>query len=155
MAFTVTVAIDKEFEAECPIETAFAVVADVPESASHFPKLAELYEIGDNTYLWEMEKVGVGKYYLQTSYACKYTSDAAKGTVTWTPVKGEGNAQVKGKWTLKKAGPKKTKLRLATNAVLEVPLPSLVKVVVSPIVGGEFERLVDQYIENLKETFNQ
>lgn len=153
MSFVVTVNIERSFEVGCSFEKAFGVVADVPESAGHFPKLAELYEVGENSYLWEMEKVGVDKYSLQTSYACKYTSDAAKGTVTWTPIKDEGNAQVKGKWTVKTLGPKKTSMKLSTSAELEIPLPKLVKLLVGPLVSREFEGLVDQYIENLKETF--
>lgn len=153
MAFVVTVNIERTFEVACAFDKVFDVVSDVPESAGHFPKLAELYDVGENSYLWEMEKVGVDKYSLQTSYACKYVSDRAKGTVVWTPIKGEGTALVKGKWTVKKLGPKKTSLKLSTTAELDIPLPKLVKILVAPLVSREFEGMVDQYIINLTDTF--
>jgi hypothetical protein len=34
-----------------------------------------------------------------------------------------------------------------------VPLPGLMKVVVVPVVQGEFEKLVDKYIDNLIKRF--
>lgn len=151
MAFVVDVEIEKEFEASCTGDFAFEVVADVPFSASHFPKLEKLVDLGDGKYRWEMEKIGVNQYNIQTIYASKYVSDEEKKTVKWTPVKGEGNAQVSGKWTIKeKAG--KTTMKLSTKGAMELPLPSLVKFVVAPVVKIQFEGLVDEYITNLTKT---
>ena len=36
---------------------------------------------------------------------------------------------------------------------MEVPLPGLMKMVVAPVVEGEFEKLVDKYIANLIKKF--
>lgn len=151
MAFVVEVDIEREFAAACTADFAFEVLADVPFSVSHFPKVEKLTDLGGGTYRWEMEKIGVNQYFLQTVYASKYTSDADKHTVKWTPVKGEGNAQVSGKWTMKeKAGT--TTLKLTTHGEMELPLPSLVKFVVAPIVKAQFESMVDEYIVNLTKT---
>ena len=151
MAFVVEVDIETEFEAECSADFAFEVLADVPCSASHFPKVDKLIDLGDGKYRWEMEKIGIDKYPIQTIYASKYVSDAAKHSVKWTPVKGEGNALVSGKWTIKEKNGI-TKLKLTIHGEMELPLPSLTKFVVAPVVRSQFETLVEQYAEKLTKT---
>jgi hypothetical protein len=99
-----------------------------------------------------MEKVGTAQVNIQTVYASKYVSDRKKGTVTWTPVKGEGNALVGGSWKVAEAK-KGTSLELKIAGTVEVPLPGLMKMVVVPVVKGEFEKLVEKYIDNLIKKF--
>jgi len=152
MPFTVENEVKRKFEVACPADTVFEVLSDVPESASHFPKTT-LHDMGDGKYRWEFDKIGVGKYSLQTIYACKYVSDEDKGTVKWTPVKGEGNAQVRGQWTIKELKDGNTRITLNTKAVLEIPLAKLLKPALAPIVIREFDGLIDKYIDNLVETF--
>ncbi|HOZ67685.1 MAG TPA: hypothetical protein PLH13_09670, partial [Burkholderiaceae bacterium] len=98
----ITVAIDLAYELNVKAKAAdvFAVLSDVPTSASHFPKLEKLTDLGGGAYQWEMAKVGTEKVNIQTIYASKYVSNKAKGTVVWTPVKGVGNAQVAGNWKI-------------------------------------------------------
>lgn len=155
---TVTVAIDLgyEFAVKAPFDEVFALLSDVPKSASHFPKVHKLVDIGNDSYRWEMEKVGTQQVNIQTVYASHYKSqrDAGgrKGTVTWTPVKGEGNALVGGSWKI--VGKKdRTELQFKVDGTVDVPLPGLMKMVVAPVVKGEFEKLVEKYIENLVDAF--
>jgi len=155
MSFQVETDIEREFVVNAPLEDVFSLLADVPRSASHFPNVDRLVPLGDNAYRWEMRKIGVQSYAIQTIYACKYTADPNKGTIRWTPIAKEGNAQVKGQWTIKNAADGGTQIRLKTHGILEIPLPSLTKMLVGPIVVREFHRMVDQYIENLKETFEK
>ena len=152
MTVNVNLDLGYEFAVKAPYHTVFELLADVPASASHFPKLDQLVDLGNGVYRWEMAKIGVAKFVLQTIYASKYVSDAAKGSVVWTPVKGEGNALVSGSWKVvdKK---KSTHLTLHIKGVVEMPLPSLVKMIVVPAVQAEFEKLVEQYIDNLTKTF--
>jgi ribosome-associated toxin RatA of RatAB toxin-antitoxin module len=152
MAFTVEVDVDSRFEAACTTDRAYEIVSDVPWSVSHFPKMDRLVDMGGGKYRWEMEKIGVDKYYIQTVYACKYVCDDAKQTVKWTPVKNEGNGTVSGKWTLKALDDKRTELRLQTKASLELPFPRLAKMIVAPVVRHEFESMIDKYLENLTAT---
>jgi len=63
---------------------------------------------------------------------------------------------VSGSWTIrgnKDESKKSTNLVLQINGDLEIPLPSLMKMVVSPIVEGEFEKMVEKYIDNLTKKF--
>ena len=151
---TVTVAIDLgyEFTVKASVKDVFDLVSDVPASASHFPKVDKLTDVGGGVYRWEMAKVGTAQVNIQTVYASKYVSDRKKGTVTWTPVKGEGNALVGGSWKLSQ-GKKGTDIEFKVNGTVDVPLPGLMKVIVAPVVSGEFEKLVEKYIDNLIKKF--
>ena len=156
MSITVKIDLGYEFAVKSAAADVFAVLSDVPESVSHFPKVEQLVDLGGGTYRWEMEKVGTAQVNIQTVYASKYTSkfDAAKGTgtVKWTPVKGEGNALVGGHWKIT-GGAKSTAIELAIEGTVDVPLPGLMKMVVVPVVQGEFEKLVEKYIDNLIQRF--
>ena len=152
MAITVEIDLGYEFEVKAPFKDVFDVLSDVPTSASFFPKVDQLVDLGNNTYRWEMEKVGTPQVNIQTIYASKYKADKAKGTVTWTPVKGEGNALVGGSWKITD-NKKSTALQFKVNGTVDVPLPGLMKALVAPVVKGEFEKLVEKYIDNLIKRF--
>jgi carbon monoxide dehydrogenase subunit G len=151
---TVTVAIDLgyEFTVKAPFKDVFDLVSDVPTSASHFPKVDKLIDLGKGVYRWEMKKVGTAQVNIQTVYASKYVSDRKKGTVVWTPVKGEGNALVSGSWKIAE-GKKGTDIEFKVNGTVDVPLPGLMKMIVVPVVSSEFEGLVEKYIDNLIKKF--
>jgi len=153
MAISVDIDLGYEFTVKAKAADVFAVLADVPTSVSHFPKVDKLTDMGDGVYKWEMEKVGTAQVNIQTVYASKYVSDKAKGTVKWTPVKGIGNAQVGGSWKVTDNKGKSTAIELKIKGTVDVPLPGLMKMVVGPVVEGEFEKLVDKYIANLIKKF--
>jgi carbon monoxide dehydrogenase subunit G len=152
MAVTVNIDLGYEFAVKAKYDDVFAVLSDVPASVSHFPKVEQLTDMGDGVYKWEMEKVGTKEVGIQTVYASKYRSDKAKGMVTWTPVKGVGNTLVGGHWNIRD-DKKSTHLELKIEGEITLPFPGLMKVVVQPVVEGEFEKLVDKYIANLIKKF--
>lgn len=152
MAISVNIDLAYEFDVKAKAADVFDVLSDVPTSASHFPKLDKLTDLGDGAYQWEMAKVGTAQVNIQTVYASKYVSNKAKGTVVWTPVKGVGNAQVGGNWKIVD-NKTSTNITLAIKGTVDVPLPGLMKMVVAPVVEGEFEKLVDKYIDNLIKRF--
>lgn len=151
---TVNVSIDLEyaFEVKAKFADVFDLLANVPESAKFYPKVDKLVDLDGGTYRWEMEKIGVASINLQTIYASKYVANKAKGTVVWTPVKGVGNAEVSGNWKIKD-NKKSTALVLQVKGDLAIPLPGLMKMVVVPVVEGEFEKMTDKYIANLTKKF--
>jgi carbon monoxide dehydrogenase subunit G len=153
MAISVSIDLGYEFEVKAKYDEVFALLSDVPASVAHFPKVENLTDLGDGVYKWEMQKVGTQQVNIQTVYASKYTSDKAKGSVKWTPVKGVGNAQVGGSWKVTDNKGKSTKCVLKIEGTVDVPLPGLMKMVVEPVVAGEFEKLVEKYIDNLVKRF--
>ena len=147
-----TVCVDIElgyaFTVKAAFKEVFDLLADVPTSVSYFPKVDRLVDLGAGVYRWEMEKVGTAQANIQTVYASQYVSNRAKGSVVWTPVQGQGNALVGGSWKITEQK-KGTAVELKINGTVDVPLPGLMKVVVVPVVRGEFEKLVEKYIDNL------
>ena len=152
MAITVSIDLGFEFDVKAKASEVFEVLSDVPTSASHFPKVDKLVDLGDGAYRWEMEKIGVGSANIQTIYASKYVSNKTKGTIVWKPVKGEGNALVSGSWTIKD-NKKSTNIVLEIQGELTLPLPGLMKMMVAPVVEAEFEKMTEQYIANLTKRF--
>jgi len=152
MTIQVSIDLGYEFAVKAKAADVFAVLSDVPTSVSHFPKVHKLTDMGDGVYKWEMEKVGTAQVNIQTVYASKYVSNKTKGTVVWTPVEGVGNALVGGNWKItdKKTS---TAITLKIEGEITLPLPGLMKMVVAPVVEGEFEKLVDKYIDNLIKKF--
>ena len=148
MGVSVDIDIAYEFAVKAPFKQVFDLLSDVPASVSHFPKVDRLVDMGDGVYRWEMAKVGTPQIGLQTVYASKYACDRRKGSVVWTPVPGVGNAQVAGSWKItdRKGA---TALLLNIQGRVETPFPGLMKMVVAPVVTGEFESLTERYIDNL------
>jgi carbon monoxide dehydrogenase subunit G len=152
MALNVTIDLGYEFEVRASAKEVFDVLSDVPTSASYFPNVDKLVDLGKGAYRWEMGKIGIGQINLQTIYASRYTADRSQGSVAWTPIQGEGNALVSGHWKIV-VRKKSTLVTLQLNGDLTLPLPSLMKMVVAPMVEAEFEKAVEQYIENLTQAF--
>ncbi|MDD5030190.1 MAG: SRPBCC family protein [Rhodoferax sp.] len=152
MAIKVTIDLGYELNVKADYQTVFNLLADVPKSASYFPKVDQLTDLGDGVYRWEMEKIGLAQINLQTIYASKYVSDVAKGSIVWTPVPGAGNALVSGSWKIvdKK---KSTHITFKSKGELTLPLPGLMKMVVAPVVEAEFEKMVEKYLDNLTRKF--
>ena len=152
MSITIPVELGYEFEVKAPFKEVFEVLADMPTSAGFYPHVDQLVDLGGGAYRWEMAKIGLPQVNLQTVYASKYVSNKAKGTVVWTPVEGEGNARGSGSWHMTDRRTS-TLIVLAVQGELTIALPALMKLVVAPVVGAEFERLTEQYIANLIERF--
>ncbi len=152
MAITVPFDLAYELEVKSPYGEVFDLLADVPSSASFFPKLAKLVDLGGGAYRWEMEKVGTAQINIQTIYASKYVADRKKGSIVWTPVADVGNGQIGGSWKLTDKK-KSTHMVLGLKGELTVPLPGLMKAVVAPFVVSENEKLVEKYLDNLIKRF--
>lgn len=152
MTITVNVELGYEFDVKASAKEVFDVLADVPTSASFYPGVEKLTDLGKGVYRWEMERIGLAQVNLQTVYTSKYVSNRSKGSVAWTPVANDDNTQVKGDWKIT-ASKKSTKVVLHVAVELTLPLPVLTKMVVAPVVEAEFERLTEQYIDNLVERF--
>lgn len=148
MTITVNIDLGYEFSVKADYNTVFDTLSDVPKSASFFPKVEQLVDLGDGVYRWEMEKVGLAQISLQTVYASKYMPNKAKGSIIWTPVPGEGNALVSGSWKISEKK-RSTHLELRVEGELTLPLPGLMKPMIAPMVEREFEKLLEQYIDRL------
>lgn len=155
MALTASFTLNKDFTVKATTDEVFAVLADVPTSAAHFPRVERLIDLGNNRYQWEMEKIGSGNMSLKTVYACDYTSSKSNGSVVWAPVKAIGNAEISGEWTIKgnKGKAAGTHITLVIHGELSIPMPRLMTAVVTPIVRAEFSSLINDYVASLSKRF--
>jgi carbon monoxide dehydrogenase subunit G len=90
MTVKVTIDLNRKLSVAADIDTVFLLLSDVPASAEHFPKVQAITALPDNSFRWDMEKVGLGTHSIQTIYACVYVSDSnaqnksrTHTTVTW------------------------------------------------------------------------
>lgn len=133
-------------------EQAFALVCSIPDSSAHFPGVESVTpEAGGWT--WRLEKAGVGSVSLQAVYGCRYVSDAAARTLTWSPLEGVGNTRVSGSWRIA-PGPGGTRLEFRNRAVLSLPLPRLMRAMVAGFIQRENAKLIDGYLANLGKTLS-
>ena len=152
MTLNVKIDLGYEFDVKANASDVFAVLSDVTTSARFFPKVDKLVNLGGGGYRWEMDTICIASVNVPTIYACKYVSDKTKGIVVWSPIKSEGNALMWGSWTIRE-NKKTTNLVLQINGDLEIPLPSMMKMVVAPIVAHEYEKMIEKYIDNLSQKF--
>ncbi|MEQ1440183.1 SRPBCC family protein [Fontimonas sp. SYSU GA230001] len=148
----ISVRVAREFSVQAAPETVFAILADVPRSVSHFPRVRQLIDLGGNAYRWEMEPIGTAGISHQVVYACRYVPDPSSRTVEWTPLKGVGNGVIEGRWQLDGSG-RGTRIRFHTEGLLDVPVPRLLKSVAEPFVQAEFARSIEIYHDQLSQTF--
>ena len=148
MAITIPIKITHKFAVKVGMKEVWDVLSNVPASASFYPQVDKLMDLGDGAYCWNMEKIGAGQASAQIVYACFYSTNRQKGTVTWTPIAGVGNAQVAGSWQVSQQK-SATLLVLTVEGSIGLPLPALMSLVVQPVVEAEFERLTETYIANL------
>lgn len=152
MSVKIPLELGYEFAVKASAKEVFDVLSDVPTSASFYPQVEQLVDLGDNTYRWEMEKMGLEQVNLQIVYASSYRANRKKGLISWEPVPQVGNAQVAGSWQITK-NKSSTHLVLTVEGEVTLPLPGLMKLVLQPVVEAEFERLCEEYIANLCERF--
>ena len=88
----VTVPYDRVFTVRASADEAYALVADIERSSSHFPGLLRVVHVdGEGRWRWHMEEKGVGPVKLKVQYDAVYTVDADSRTVRWSPpAKGAG-----------------------------------------------------------------
>jgi carbon monoxide dehydrogenase subunit G len=148
MSIVVAIELGYEFTVKASADAVFALLADVPASAAHFPRVHRLVDVGGGIYRWEMERVGLAQITHQTIYTSRYVADRERRVVSWTPEVHEGNARIGGSWAVSTRG-KATHLVLKVEGEMTIPLPALMQSVVAPVVRGEFAKMVETYIDNL------
>jgi hypothetical protein len=134
---------------QVPIEETTPLLADVPGTLRHFPRLQQLTEIDIDVYRWDLEKLGPPSYKLPVSFATQIKVDAPARTVRLTPVPDVGNAQIGAELRIRevKGG---CSITLWVSGEVLVPLPRIFARVAAPIVVREFDALVDGFTENMQ-----
>ena len=151
MSLVIPISKTIDFSVPAPIDQAYALLADVPRSVNHFPKVDQVVKLSDDTYRWEMARMGIQKLHLQIMYTSTYTFNSDQKWVRWSPVVG-GNAEMGGLWQLSETATGGTHIHFENEGKLILPVPRLMRMVVKPIATQRFMDMLDVYIDNLKET---
>ena len=135
-------------EVSWDVEQAFALVADVPFSAGHFPGLERLDDLGDGVYRWNMRAFEVGKVRHQVCYAARYVSDPGPYTVTWHTVGTDSNTRADGSWHVTPHGDG-AQLRFENRLTVRLAIPRLVARPAKKVVLAIMEKQTQRYLERI------
>lgn len=152
MSVTMTIDASKELDLNGDFDAVFDELVQVPKMAKMFPKVDKLIDLGNDTYRWEMQKQGFSKYSMQLIYAVKYSNDKEKGVISWEPVRGVGNGVSSGEVRITRTD-KGVHVKLSSTMEMELPVPKLVKPLVTPIVMREFNSVAEAFEANLRKHF--
>lgn len=133
-------------------QAAYDLLADVPDSAAHFPQLETVAPGPEGAWTWKTKKIGIGKISVQTTYALRYSNDPEALTIAWEPVPEVGNGRSRGSWKIEES-PRGA--RLSFENLFEVEfrgLPSLLRRGVEPFAIKENARIIRLYMGNLART---
>ena len=151
MSLIIPISKQLDFLVPAQIDDVYELLADVPRSVSHFPNVERVVALGDNTYRWEMERMGIQKMSMRIQYTSHYTFNQEEKWIRWSPASG-GNAEMGGLWHLT-AQEKGTHIHFENDGKLMFPVPRLSRLVVKPIATQRFMAMLDVYIDNLKQSF--
>lgn len=129
-----------------------AVLVDTPRTLAHFPKLKPITELAEGRYRWELETIGTAGIEHDVSFATDFDINAETGKIRFTPVKGEGNAQIGGELNTI-TGKNGCTLELTVEGTIkDIPVPMLLRAPAKPIIKKIFEDLVDGFADQLAAT---
>lgn len=149
----VDVSIERSATVPVPFARARERMVDLEGTLRLFPKLAKLTPIGEHSYLWELEPIGfkpAGVSHV-VRYANLYRVDLDGGVVEWSPIPGEGNSLIRGRWVTVDGGDHiDIKLSISgTIGGIRVPLPF--RLPAPAFVRSAFTELVEGFLANLAE----
>jgi len=144
----VEVSLHYTLEVGWDVDRAFALVADVPESAGNFPGLERLDDLGDGVYRWNMRPFEVSKFRHQVRYAARYVSDPGARTVVWTTVGSDGNTQADGAWRVSPSG-SGARLTFENRLAVRLPIPRLIARPARKVVPGIMDKQTRKYLDRI------
>lgn len=149
----VDIRIARSMEVPVPVNRVTALLKNYEQTLRRFPKLRKLTRIDDGAYLSEMAPIGsrMANIAHEVRYAARYAVDPERGVLSWTPLPGHGNAQIRGRFELQDRGTT-TELSFEVQGRLhDVPVPLVYRLVAPPFIQGKFTRLVDVFLEQTRD----
>ena len=148
MAFTVETHCSGKFSSPHSINETLEFISDYPTSvAKHFDGLKHFTQEGPDTYRWTFESLKYGGYELTITFVTRFAKSSLQ-EIEIIPVKGSDKAALSGRWRLEPCG-QETMVHFEATLVGELPLPGLMKGMVTPLAQKEVKKLFDRYIQNV------
>lgn len=143
-----TIQFEKSVTFSQDIDTCFHFLSNIPLTATCFPKVEDLINLGNNCYQWDLEPQGPPPYSVQTIYACEYEFDAPN-RIVWTPIPEIGNAFFSGSWKLTSLH-KHCKANFNLSGDMDFPIPEFAEVVAKPLIRSLFNTLLNDFLDALQ-----
>lgn len=130
-----------------------ALFDDLEATIGRFPKLKKLSKLGTNRYRWDMDVIGsrIANIAHSVSYGAEYRIDSGEGELSWTPVKGVGNASIEGQFKVRESGAGSVLSFSVRGELQDVPVPLMYRLVAPAFIQGKFTALVDKFLERTAE----
>lgn len=148
----IPVVIKRTFEVAASPQDTHALLSNVPRSASHVPEVKGVEKIDEITWRWIMNPVSYAGITMQPVYSCRYGFHLDDLRITWESAREEGQfVDVTGHWLLEPL-PRGTRSNLLLDMKFDLPVPQMLVGMAQPILGGELEKQMDNYVLALTQT---
>ncbi|NDC23584.1 MAG: hypothetical protein EBZ49_05570 [Proteobacteria bacterium] len=148
MAFTVETRCSGQFSSPHSASGTLHFITDYETSiAKHFEGLKSFTKEGPDTYRWTFESLRYGGQELTITFVTRFER-CSEHEVRIVPVKNTDKAALSGRWHLSPSA-QGTKVTFEATLSGELPLPSLMKGMVTPLAQREIKKLFDRYIHNV------
>lgn len=144
---------EKSVDVSVASDVAYALVADVFRSGSHFPAVERLTPVDDaGRWHWKLKEKGIGPVRMRPSYEAVYVSDPEELTVVWSPPEsGAGDMRSYGSWKIEPL-PEGCRLHFTARTVVRVPAPGIMRKMVQAFAREETIRLKGDYLSAIVAT---
>lgn len=149
----VNLSIERSLPVPASVAQVVALFDDLETTIGRFPKLKKLSKLGPDRYRWDMDIIGsrIANIAHSVSYGAEYRVDAGNGELSWTPVKGIGNASIEGHFRVRASGEGSVLSFRVRGELQDVPVPLMYRLVAPAFIQGKFTALVDKFLERTAE----
>jgi carbon monoxide dehydrogenase subunit G len=151
MPFSVETICKTSFQTTHSVDQIMEFLSDYDNSVGNqFDGLESFKLEGHDSYRWTFESINYGSYHLQITFLTKFKKKDPQ-TLEIIPIKGDDKAIFSGCWKLK---PNKdgTLVTFEAKLVGELPLPGLMKGMITPLAQKEVTKLFNRYVENVSKS---
>ncbi len=150
MPLTIAMTISRSLHTKAAGKQAFGLLADIPLTASLFPRIATISDLGCNTWRFETERIGIGNVtVLQLHVVSRYRFDQQKGIISWVPADSSESFRLEGRWKISEER-KGSRIVLNASGSRDLNLPAFMKNLLTSLIRMEAEFLVSSFLDNLK-----
>lgn len=148
MAFTVETHCSGRFHSPHSEKKTLEFITDYQNSiAKHFRGLESFSQEGPDTYRWTFESLKYGGHELKITFLTRFETISSH-EIRIVPVAANDKASLSGFWYLAPTS-EGTEVKFEATLKGELPLPGLMKGMVTPLAQKEVKKLFDRYIQNV------
>ncbi|MFM8315893.1 MAG: hypothetical protein ACKOA8_16565 [Deltaproteobacteria bacterium] len=151
MAIKIEVHCNSSFNSPHSLEKTLALLSNYEQNiGNHFEGLQNFIPEGKDVYRWVFKTLSYGGNQLKIEFKTQF-QQVGTDMIKIIPVDSTCKAALSGCWKLLPLN-EGTRVNFEADLVGELPLPSLMKSMVTPIAQREVTKIFDQYIHNVSKS---